>query len=235
VTESTIWGCEFTQQDGLIGVCAHACLHSVSRFLHEHYGSDVLSFGEIGDRAECHDASEGLTSDQMVAVLESLDCQVFRLAGQGTIESEDENDIEATGAEGGDADFGDVGEFRAATVPFLADEVIYRYIESELPVIALIKIGKDYHTLFVVGHSFERESWWPEARDGYYPQLGENEEWLPSSLWSNSFYLLDDNYGPYMSMPRDVCRERVIELLIPIPNQIEMKASGEAVESQDVV
>lgn len=235
IDDSTIWGCEFTQQDGLTGVCAHACLHSVSRYLHERYGTDVLSFADISRVAGCDDPADGLIVDQIEAVLSSLNCKVLRLAGRSNwadIDEEEDDDSEvAPGNDDKEPELGEGDPNRPATVPFLADEVIYRYIESELPVIALIKIGHDLHTLFVVGHSFEREAWWPEARDGYYPRLTEDREWLPSSLWANSFYLLDDNFGPYMSMPRDVCREHVIEVLIPVPTEINLNAKGEAVEA----
>ncbi len=230
---SRLWGTKFVQQDTHSGVCAHACIRSVSMLLNSRFGLDPVTFPEITARAGCRDPREGLTMPQMKRVLRSLGCKLLEFApgGRGAGD-EPEAEAEPTEPRADEAapDAEAAHRLRPPEVTFWSDEVIYRYTESGLPVLVGIQTSSYAHTFFVVGHAFERESWWPEAAEGYYPRVSREYPWIPSSLWSGSFYIQDDNFGPYMSMTKDICRECVAWVLVPVPEAIGLHLPAEAVE-----
>ena len=56
-----------------------------------------------------------------------------------------------------------------------SDSIVYSYVESGIPVLVLFGIhtkdqqdGMVGHVIAVVGHTFERHAWWPEAERRYY-------------------------------------------------------------------
>ncbi len=226
---SKIHSCSFTQQDGNTGVCAHACLHSVSRALHARFDSDILSFSQISDFMEHDEPRDGLSFGEMKRVLESLGCEVLEVR-TGTAAEPQDADSESAEKLGGEHNDEDRELSRARREPFFADELIYHYVESELPVIVGIASEPYHHTFFVVGHSFDRDAWWPEAESDYYPSLSTRHPYVISSLWATSYYIQDDNYGPYMSMPRDVARARVDWILVPLPKSMNCRLKAEEVE-----
>jgi len=94
-----------------------------------------------------------------------------------------------------------------------ADSIVYSYMESGIPVLVLFglrpKRQEDAmagHVVAVIGHTFERHAWWPEAERRYYAKLFENQPgFLKSTAWMD-FLIHDDNYGPYLVMPKDFLR-----------------------------
>ncbi len=87
-------------------------------------------------------------------------------------------------------------------------QIIYSYIESELPVILGIRNPDGSgHAVTVVGHTFN-------------PKLNmDNSSELHHIDWIDSFYINNDAEGPYLKVKKDFL-ERVRFILVPCPQEV---------------
>ncbi len=97
----------------------------------------------------------------------------------------------------------------AAHVPVAPpDQLAYSYVESGLPVFFIFKTGEIWgastptqlHIVTVVGHTFDRDAWWPAAQHGYYFKKGPG--YIRSLEWVD-FLIHDDNFGPFRTLPKN--------------------------------
>lgn len=81
------------------------------------------------------------------------------------------------------------------------EQIVYSYIESGIPVFVILRTPEEGHVVTVIGHTFDPDAWWPEAEKEYYARLfGRN--YLRSTAWVD-FIIHDDNYGSFLTMPKD--------------------------------
>lgn len=111
------------------------------------------------------------------------------------------------------------------------DQLVHRYVESGLPVILFIGVEDTGHTLVVIGNRFDGDAWWPGARDGYYPSLAQGAAWLPSSLWAPEYLISDDNFGPCLNLSRGSIWTRVLAVIIPFPQELNIHLLPEDAET----
>jgi hypothetical protein len=94
-----------------------------------------------------------------------------------------------------------------------------------------IDTEQEAHVVAVVGHVFDQDSWWQQAERAYYPSLHQGETWIPSYMWVPEFIVQDDNFGPYMSVPRTVLASSTRSVVIPVPLTCNMFLPGHKAES----
>jgi len=87
-------------------------------------------------------------------------------------------------------------------------EYIYPLIESRFPVILGIEGMMGGHVVAVLGHTINSDRWEPQARRGYgsFPLA----QYYSSAAWADHFIISDDNYGMYVTLPRDMVRNFVL-------------------------
>jgi hypothetical protein len=87
-------------------------------------------------------------------------------------------------------------------------EYIYPLIESRFPVILGIEGLMGGHVVAVLGHTINSDRWEPQARRGYgaYPLA----QYYSSAAWADHFIISDDNYGMYVTLPRNMIRNFVL-------------------------
>lgn len=204
--------CPFVQQDGVIGICAHASIRMLSMILACNYHTcRKLTIKDIQDKVTVmpllegsHLPSTGLASFEIVSAIEGMEAAaVLYLFEKG----------------------------RERTRGLSIERVIYPYVESGLPVIVGIETLNAGHSVLVVGHTFDVDSWRQLAEYGYYPSSPSETNWIPSYLWTPEFIIQDDNFGPYMSCPRTILGIFAQHVIVPIPNDCPVFLPGFAAEA----
>lgn len=87
------------------------------------------------------------------------------------------------------------------------DDVIYRYIESGIPVIVTLHEGAKRwqtrarnasgHAVLVIGHGYLAHQLW----ESHLPRRGPLKDWWPASSWAHSFVVHDSAASPYVAVP----------------------------------
>jgi hypothetical protein len=93
------------------------------------------------------------------------------------------------------------------------EQIVYSYMESGVPVFIVFGTeGNDSkeegqgHVVSVIGHTFNPDAWWPEAEKTYYSRIFKGKPgYLRSIAWVD-FIIHDDNYGPFLTIPKDFLR-----------------------------
>jgi hypothetical protein len=199
--------CPFVQQDGVIGICAHASIRMLSMILSKRYSKcKSMTIKEINQKVSAMPLFEG-----------------SHLPSTGLASFEIVNAIEGMGATAVLYLF-ERGKERTKGLPI--ERVIYPYVESGIPVIVGIGTESAGHAVLVVGHTFDQDSWWQHAEAEYYPSLGSGASWIPSYLWTPEFIIQDDNFGPYMSSPRTLLGLSTLHVIVPTPNECPIFLPG---------
>jgi len=83
-------------------------------------------------------------------------------------------------------------------------EYIYPMIESKMPVILGLGCRAGGHVVAVLGHTANTDRWEPQARSGYgsFPLT----RYHSSASWADHFIISDDNFGMYVTLPRNMVR-----------------------------
>lgn len=209
--EMAVKGFPFIQQDSHVGTCAHAALAMVALYLATEAGAKAMSMPEIVEitsdiSRRGREISAGLGIEQISEVIKAMDRSP--LVYEFRIDDE-----------------------RARRFP--PERVIYRYIESGIPIILGIPTAKSGHALTIVGHSFDPDMWWPMAEKPYYSQGSSEELYSCSTAWIDNFIVHDDNFGPYSTIQTTLLHAMAIQgflwVVIPLPKGIYLK--GEDAES----
>ena len=90
--------------------------------------------------------------------------------------------------------------------PFALERMLYHYLESKIPVQLLVPTEGGGHSLTVIGHSFDPDVWWALARESYYRDRPLEELCHCSTNWIEHFIVQDDNFGPYLTVPKSYIR-----------------------------
>jgi hypothetical protein len=99
--------------------------------------------------------------------------------------------------------------------PLYFSKLIYHAIESRFPVILLFRYPKESfedeefitpltqegHAAALIGHTFNKNSWWSYGWKNYFSSLNYEFKYLPSFLWCDNFIIHDDNIGPLYYLP----------------------------------
>lgn len=108
----------------------------------------------------------------------------------------------------------------AAELPDEAEfqKLLYGYLESGQPVMLGFELGADpvnhgdgRHIIPIFGHTFNEDLWAPEAERSYF---GHNRGYFTSESWLSSYLAHDDNFGPYVCLPRHYLRRDQFRLLV---------------------
>lgn len=195
----------FMQQDGNFDCCAHVALKTVNEYLASKWGALALTVEEVVDAARLvrlakRDApTQGLSVDEIATVIKHMGLDV--LAYYFPDKPEDWK--------------------------FPPERVIYHYVESGLPVLLGIPTANSGHALVAVGHTFDPDEWWPDAAPGYYSQRHSGGCYHCSTTWLCEFLVSDDNFGPYLTIPKDCLRtlasSKYLMVIVPIRREINFK------------
>jgi hypothetical protein len=172
-----VWGYIYAQQNGMTNVCAHAACRTAAARFHRDGDMTYREMNDLPSVAIDHGfrkADEGLTTDQMVAVLE------------------------AAGARCLTADF--TKAKRSGTGPPF-EKYVYGSVESGYPVIVCFATSHaQYHAIPMFGHTFNQDMWVANAQR-YYFRVGSGTVYVPSDRWVTGFIGHDDNFGSNYCVP----------------------------------
>jgi len=195
-----ISGVLYCQQNSLNKACAQVALRSIiSGKLSE---KDIL-YSKINQLAalatpEPYDPANGLNPQQMRYILENLNIP-FRDVYYSEMEKKD-------------------SEARQ-NLPY--QKYLYAGVESGAGALLGFKLSgpkatDDYHIIPFYGHTFNKDTWAPDAERSYF-DVGGGVGYIPSESWTSSFIGHDDNFGPNFCVPRLYVKpeqaEYVVELL----------------------
>lgn len=205
----TVRGVLFGQQNDATYVCAHVALRAM---IASFSPNADISYAEINKRADVGHAllgkrvggrgipagaeSRGLFPDQIETVLRGAGLEPELIVHEPTkpeLHAELPVDVEF-------------------------QRLLYGYLESGSPVLlgfelAPEKPGADpsRHILPVFGHTFNEDLWVPEAERKYF---AHNPKYFPSESWLSTYLAHDDNFGPYVCLPRHYLRREQFRLLV---------------------
>lgn len=199
--ELSLEGVLYAQQNQLNKKCAQVALQSlITRILNQSVPYRKLN--EIASRVnpDFHPTRNGLNVKQIRAILEEFGIQYRDFVYDKTRPEE----------------FKDY--------PY--QKFIYSGVESgggallgfSLSGPAIASESLDGHIIPFFGHTFDKDTWAPDA-DKFYFKIGEELKYVPSENWTSSFLGHDDNFGPNFSVPRLYIPQEqvdyVVELLMP--------------------
>jgi len=166
--ELTVAGMPFIQQDTMVMRCAQASIWMALQFMKEEYDLRAPSPSEITINATKYinlygrtAPSEGLVAQQLLNALSSM----------------------------GYSPLFYVKKYMEKEHKWEPMKIIYRYIESQIPVIAVLS----NHVITIVGHVFK-----PTVK---IPEVIKNANIVTSDLWTSAFIIHDDANGPYRLLP----------------------------------
>lgn len=205
-------GLPFMQQDGIVSRCADASLWIATSLVAgahpDWHDCSVVTHDLVHDALQFAPAvasrrlpSGGLGFDEMMLVLERNGYDPIPYV------------------------------FRTEEERNKSDQLVYRWVESGIPVILSLALEDAAHTVVVCGHTFDPDAWWPGARTDYFPKLAAEEHWLSSSLWAVQYLLLDDNYGAALAMTRGSLRTRTLAAIVPLPKSAKVYLHAEDAET----
>jgi len=100
----------------------------------------------------------------------------------------------------------------------LTARIIYAYVESELPVILLVKVRSEGHAIVIIGHDFVTRR--PVIRS-----------WDSNIYWIDRFYIHDDASGPYKelllrqhSSQLYTISQNAAYIIVPVPRNVSLQA-----------
>ena len=170
----SVTGALYAQQNGLTFVCAHVALRSVLSLVLD---NGDISYAEINKLAgiSVSDGDIGLGKGMSPFQLE----EVLRKKGVA---------------------FREIGNEPGKNKGLRQDysRYLYGFTESNCPSLLTFKTKGPRHAMPVVGHTFNEDMWPPDA-DSYF--IDKNEHYS-SERWMGSFLTHDDNFGPYLCLPK---------------------------------
>jgi hypothetical protein len=95
--------------------------------------------------------------------------------------------------------------------------LLYGHLESGFPALLGFTLAADpsgtssRHIIPVLGHTFNEDLWVPEAERQYF---AHNRGYFPSESWLSTWVAHDDNFGPYVCLPRHYLGRAQFRLLV---------------------
>jgi hypothetical protein len=198
--EFAVTGVLYAQQNTLNKVCAHVALRTL---LSRRLSAGDVSYRKLNDLAKStgpgvYDPANGLGVQQIRAILRHFKVP-FR-------------DIDYVEEEKKDKKI-------RSSHPF--QKFLYAGIESGCGGLLGFrmtgpKASTEKHIIPFFGHTFNKDTWVPDADRAYF-NMGGGVGYIPSESWTSSFLGHDDNFGPNLCIPRlyvtPTQAEYVVELL----------------------
>lgn len=204
-------GFPFIQQDGQFGRCSHVSLATIDHFLtfksgqQRHFVSDIVEIVSQVTEIESEVPGPGLSPFQISRALKEMGYKPVIYCYT-----------------------------KAMKARFSAERVLYHYMESKIPIMLAIKTQRGWHALTVIGHSFEPDFWWALAKGEYFGWQPSGVKYHCSTSWMENIVINDDNFGPYMALPKWIVSliEKDSELMIAVPLPRDINVQGEDVEEK---
>ncbi len=199
----TVQGVLYCQQNGLNKACAHVALRTLlSRLVN---ARDV-SYTEMNKVArglgdESFMPGNGLVVQQMQAILEHYGIKYRDVDyDQAKIENPDVR----------------------TSQPY--QKYLYAGIESGCGGLLGFSMdgpgvkGVSCHIVPFYGHTFNKDTWVPDAQEAYF-NIGGGVGYIPSESWTSSFIGHDDNFGLNFCVPRLYVRAEHVQYVVEIMKQ----------------
>jgi hypothetical protein len=190
----TTEGVLYAQQNDLTFVCAHVALRSALSTIVPNADvaySEMNTVCQIDHKTKMvGEGATGLEPGQMESVLKH-----FGVAFEKVVHEPNKNLVLPT-------DF---------------QRHIYGAIESGYPSLMGFELDTNpgvssggRHVIPVLGHTFNEDTWLPDAQRAYF---GGKLSYYPSENWLSTFVVHDDNFGPYLCLPRHFLKKDSFRLL----------------------
>jgi len=187
-------GMPYLQQDTQTGVCASSALWMAARYMHHRFGYKKYTIPEITNAANKTSHSRPFPATDGL----TIDQIVSALVDMG---------------------FAPI-VYSTRYQKMSTESIIYKYLESELPVILALDIpGIGGHAILVVGHNFLPKN--------YVCSISH----LKNVNYIDTFIVHDDARGPYINMPFNECIQgdteyslkNVIGIIVPAHKKLFLK------------
>lgn len=194
-------GCLYAEQNGVNKTCAQVSLRSIAT---SYLGHNDISYRTINSlaskRSRNFNPADGFRDNHTKKVLEGLGIEYHRV------------------------DYAGLSKGRKRTKPlefpewerYPCDKLLYAGVEAGCGALMSFKPThpeappNDLHMIPVFGHTFNEDSWAPNAERSYF-RIGQRVSYIPSMAWLSHFLAHDDNFGANLCIPRnfinkhDVC------------------------------
>ncbi len=208
-------GTPFMQQDNAVGACAQASIWMSLRTLRKKEGFAAHNPAQITTLATKYMVSgrtlpnrEGLQISQMIEAVRSAGYAPNLLHLPEPVE-------EMKGEEKTDFNIRERDRIDGIR------DILYPYIESELPVILVMFHSGGGHAVVIIGHG------WNEEPDSYI-KVNEDNRFVKAVSWAEPYYIHNDNTGPYRELHGASSDDYSLEIAryaIPLfPNDVFMNA-----------
>ena len=199
----TVKGFPFIQQDGQLGCCAHASIATIDHFFASQYRRRPYFVSEIHkEAAQVPDIRRAVPTTGLTALQIS---QALKKMGYVPLIYHYGKDVQS---------------------PFLPERVIYHYMESQIPIMLGIPTDSGGHALTIIGHSFEPEMWWALAQTDYYRRRPSGGPYHCSTTWIQNFIVQDDNFGLYLTVPKEfiwAAANEALLIVVPLPKGVNIQ------------
>lgn len=187
-------GMPFIQQDTNVCVCAEAALWMTNSYMHKRYGSPYFRPSQI-TLAATRSLTVGPVRRGLIP--EQVLAALREMGHEPLIFPHYDN--------------------------YVTSRIIYAYVESELPVTLLIKVGTKGHAVVIIGHDFRTRR-----------NVDKNR--AKSNLyWVDRFYIHDDAVGPYEELFIEKpgkgqqlsysIEDHAAYTVVPVPSAVSMQAN----------
>lgn len=211
----SVSGYLYAQQNARTNSCAHVAIRTVVARYRKNLDMSYREMNNlVGKDHISEKASDGLDKDEMVKILQSAGATCY---------------------------VGSFKDVKSDQFPF--QKMLYGCVESGYP--AIIFFGTSlsegsYHAIPVFGHTFNEDTWVPNAELSYF-KIGSETKYIPSESWMSMFVAHDDNFGSNFCIPhrflnpqrvcekesveKELCKmdpEGVVHLITTLPNDVKL-------------
>jgi len=206
-------GVMYCQQNELNKACAQVALRSLLSRLLPDGDISYRALNEIAAKVRpSFNPADGLSPQQMRAILDECGISYDDI----DYEEEEKNNVTIR-----------------SDIPF--GKYIYGGIESGCGGLLGFsmsgpKADESKHIIPFFGHTFNKDTWVPEANIAYF-DIGGGVGYVPSENWTSSFIGHDDNFGPNFCVPRLYVKPDQVQYVVELrhPN---VKYGGVIAEAQ---
>lgn len=210
-------GVLYCQQNGLNKACAHVALRSLISSLMPEQDLPYSFMNNIARslRDDVYNPGNGLSVEDMERILSKLKIPYNDL---------DYSEVSKS-----------VSDIRTR-VPY--QKYLYAGIESGCGGLLGFRMDgpkakpKEKHIIPFYGHTFNKDTWTPDA-DAHYFNVGGGIGYIPSESWTSSFIGHDDNFGPNFCVPRLYVKPKQAEYVIELQKP-KVKYGGIIAEAQSL-
>ncbi len=187
----------YCQQNGSTNVCAHAALRTCLSMTESFNDFSYRQMNKIlKENGLPHGLKEPLSDDQIKLILNKSGIN-YSLQAYPLADNQPK-------------------------IPF--QKYLYGSIESGQPALLGFESGNSGHIIPVIGHTFNEDTWVPNADTSYF-SIGQDTRYVPSESWVSSYICHDDNFGSHFCLPRQYLSSKDKILVIGfLPKQTKYDA-----------